>query len=155
MQERRKQVGAHGVWDTIIAGWIDDRHVGKSPGMGEQRSSWMPTLSLSIFTIFSSSLFKPIAQLTVSQQSSAHLGALYKATSFSNSSFHGWWNVLTVALAVVSKSKGDGNEPKRHVSGTLRGTITNDVSSKGESKDGLLPEFGTDRGRKGVKNPIS
>ena len=64
---------------------------------------------------------------------------------------------MTVALAVVSKSKGDGdgNEPKRHVSGPLRGTISNDVSSKGEPKDGLLPEFGTDRGRKGVKNPIS
>ena len=23
LQERRKQVGAHGVWDTIIAGWMD------------------------------------------------------------------------------------------------------------------------------------
>ena len=59
--------------------------------------------------------------------------------------------MTVAAFAVVSKSKGDGNEPKRHVSGPLRGTITNDVSSEGEPKEGRFPEFGTDRGRKGVK----
>ena len=53
--------------------------------------------------------------------------------------------MTVAALAVVSKSKGDGdgNEPKRHVSGPLRGTITNDVSSEGEAKEGRFPEFGT------------
>ena len=59
---------------------------------------------------------------------------------------------MTVALAVVSKSKGDGgNEPKRHDSGAIaRGqSQMMSVIVRGEPKDGMLPESGTDRGRKG------
>ena len=98
---------------------MDDRHVGKSPGMGGQRSSWMPTLPLPLHHFFSLQTHRPTdSQPTVVGPLRGTVqGNVVLKQKFS------WLEecVLTVALAVVSKSKGDGNEPKRHVSGAIQG----------------------------------
>ena len=104
---------------------MDDRHVGKSPGMGGQRSSWMPA------TLSPSSPFFPPQTHRPTDSQPTVVGPL-RGTVQGNVALKqkfSWLEecVLTVAaLAVVSKSKGDGdgNEPKRHVSGPLRETIT-------------------------------
>ena len=138
LQLRRKQVGAHGVWDTIIAGWMDDRHVGKSPGMSGQRSSWMPTLSLPLHHFFSLQTHRPtdsqptvVGPLRCTVQGNV---VLKQKFSWLEECFDGCCSCG--CLEIEGRRRRERAQTSRF--GAIEGPITNDVSTQGETVTQIL-----------------
>ena len=125
---------------------MDDRHVGKSPGMSGQRSSWMPTLSLSLFTIFSFSLqtHRPtdsqptvVGPLRGTVQGNV---VLKQKFSWLEECFDGCCSCG--CLEIEGRGRWERAQTSRF--GAIEGGQSQ-LSSEGEPKEGRFPEFGTYR----------